>query len=848
MRRGSIGPGAESEPNQEERMSCERGRHWARRAAAWLAVGLGLMMLPAAASAQRGAIEGSVVDEDGIPLRDAQVVVVGTRLGDLTDAAGRFRIERVPAGTHTVQVRMAGFRRADVTGVEVEPGGTARVEVTMTRAPYELGGLVVSASRQQQRITEAPATITKIGTEEILNSTGNSFSGALKQVKGLEFIQVGMTAVAVNARGFNSSFNNRMLMMEDGRVAVLPENGLPVGQFTTTPKLDLESVEVLVGPGASLYGQDASNGVISLQTKDPREYRGTMVEVTRGTRDYTDVQFRHAGVLGDGHWGYKFSGEWQEADDFSNRLIYGTEDDPVPEIGTDWTTSVARGQGSLVYYDDDTDNLRVELAGGWSESDAMGQTNVGRNHIEDWSYSFQQLRASTDNLYFSAYHTHSQSGGTFAVNSFSEFSAVSPGLSVDSLQSLSDFPSNSDLYAADFQHNFRIPELLNTRVVWGGQFRHDEVSSKEQWLTDVETGEPIGIDQGGVFVQTETPLTSQWRLILGSRWDDHQDYASQFSPTAGLTFSPTEDQTLRLTYREAFKSPTTLQTRFFIYDFAPFVGVFGNRTGFEVVNAQGEVVDEIDPLVPEINETVELGYKGVLGDRWYLDAALWYADYQDFLGSLLPINDPFTAGTLAQFPGGEPLVSPAGRPQLVLTYQNQGNAKLLGLDLGASFALTDDVVFKGTFSWLDLNEAEQAPAVNAPPVRWTLSGDFNDVVGDLSAGVLVRHTTGYPFTSGINNGRIPTYESVDLDFGYDLPWEGMEVRLQAENLFGCRTMEQSTFGTAGGVPERAPVLDDDQGPEDLDGSHACGFDVPHAEMVNMPGIETSVFLGLRWSS
>lgn len=826
-----------------------RGRR-IRRAVAWVAAGLALALAPSLASAQQGTIEGTVVGEDGTPLRSAQVVVVGTRLGDLTDGNGRFRIGSVPAGTHALEVRLAGFRRADVTEVEVEPEGTATVEVTLTRAPYELGGLVVSAARQTQRITEAPATITKIGSEEIANSVGNSFGGALKQVKGLEYIQVGMTAVAVNARGFNSSFNNRMLMMEDGRVAVLPENGLPVGQFTTIPKLDLESVEVLVGPGASLYGQDASNGVISLQTKDPREYQGTTVEVSKGTRDYTDVQFRHAGVLGDGHWGYKFTGEWQEADDFSNRLIYNpASDNPLPEVGADWTTSVARGEGSLVYYDDDLNNLRVELSGGWSESDAMGQTNVGRNHIEDWSYSFQQLKGSTDNLYFSAYHTHSQSGGTFAVNSFTTFKAALPGLSDDSLQHLSDFPSNSDLYALDFQHNFRVPELLNTRFVWGGQFRHDEVSSKEQWLTDVQTGEPIGIDQGGMFAQSETPLTPQVDLILGARWDEHQDYASQFSPTAGVTYSPTEDQTLRLTYREAFKSPTTLQTRFFIFDFQPFVGVFGNRTGFEVVDAEGNVLQTHEPLVPEVNETWELGYKGVLGDRWYLDAALWYADYQNFLGSLLPINNPFgDPATFARFPGGEALVSPAGRPQLVLTYMNQGNAKLKGLDLGASYAVSPDVTLKGTFSWLDLDEAEQAPAVNAPPVRWTLGSTFENLFDRGSGGLLVRHTTGYPFTSGINNGRIPTYTTADLNLGYDLPWEGMEVRLQADNLFTCRTMEETTSGTAGGVPVRSPQLDDGQDASDLDGSTDCGFDVPHLEMINMPGIETTVFLGLRWSS
>ena len=66
-----------------------------------------------------------------------------------------------------------------------------------------------------------------------------------------------MTSVGINARGFNSSFNNRMLMIEDGRVSVLPENGLPVGTLTATPKVDISGIEVLVGPGSALYGPDA---------------------------------------------------------------------------------------------------------------------------------------------------------------------------------------------------------------------------------------------------------------------------------------------------------------------------------------------------------------------------------------------------------------------------------------------------------------------------------------------------------------------------------------------------------------------------------------------------------------
>ena len=102
-------------------------------------------------------------------------------------------------------------------------------------------------------------------------------------MKGVDFIQVGMTAVAINARGFNSSFNNRMLHARGRTHRRAPESGLPLGSFTTMPKVDLAGDRGARRPGSALYGPDASNGVVTLTTKDPREYRGTTLEVTGGS-------------------------------------------------------------------------------------------------------------------------------------------------------------------------------------------------------------------------------------------------------------------------------------------------------------------------------------------------------------------------------------------------------------------------------------------------------------------------------------------------------------------------------------------------------------------------------------
>ncbi len=74
--------------------------------------------------------------------------------------------------------------------------------MTLQAAALQLGGVVVSASRRVEKITDAPATVTRLEAAQIANSVGNSFAPALKEVKGIDYIQVGMTAVAINARGF----------------------------------------------------------------------------------------------------------------------------------------------------------------------------------------------------------------------------------------------------------------------------------------------------------------------------------------------------------------------------------------------------------------------------------------------------------------------------------------------------------------------------------------------------------------------------------------------------------------------------------------------------------------------
>jgi outer membrane receptor for ferrienterochelin and colicins len=833
-----------------------------------LVLALALSLVPALAHAQSGSVRGTVAGADGEALVGARVSVSGTRLTAVTDPLGAFAIRGVPAGTHQLRVSSIGFREA-TREVSVRGGEESLVAIQLEDKPFELDAMVVSASRQSERVTEAPATITRIGTAQLDATIGNTFAGALKEVKGLDFVQVGMTSVGINARGFNSSFNNRMLMVEDGRVMVLPENGLPVGQFTATPKVDLAGIEVLVGPGAALFGADASSGVISIETKDPRAFPGLTVEVTGGNRAYGDIQARYAGVVGE-DWGYKVSGEFQQADDWSNRLTLvsgiarefrptdATTPGAQPEVGLngadglDWDAGVMRGTAAVVRYFGDS---KIELSGGGSVTDGVGQTNVGRNQLQNWQYNYQQLRYSSPSWFANVYRAQSRSGDSWATNRYTQAyypnlaRPESTRLTDDQLVAASDWPSDGRMYAGEVQYNSRLPFFLNSAVVVGTSYRHDVVSSDRQWLTDRQTGEDITVGQWGTFGQITTPVMPWLEVVLAGRYDTHENYDAQFSPKAGLVVRPVEGQNLRVTYNRAFKSPTILQTSFFIPDWTATTVIYGNTEGFTSRRPDGSTFRTYDPLEPEQNTTWEFGYKGVLGDRVFVDVAHYRSRYENFMSPLAIIGDPFGLGLAGQPSGtavhaydaqGNVLNSTLGTPALALTYYNLGRADISGTDAGVNVVLTPRINVRGTVSLIDIEDMEveagreESTALNSPELKWTVGAGFQDF-GRLTGGFTLRHVDEYYFRSGVNRGFIPDFTTLDANVGFRLDRFNTMLNLGVSNLFSCTG--------------RFTYADTDllfQTPTDE--NRSCGFGEKHQEMINMPFIGTMIFLGVKYQT
>lgn len=826
-----------------------------------LAAGICAMLTatPFALHAQgNGSISGMITDQTQTAVAGAQVSVTGTALSALAGLDGRFRIGAVPAGTYELSVKRIGQQAQVVTGVVVRANEDTKTDVTLKAAATSLSGVVVSASRRVEKITDAPATITSITTDVLDNAIGNSISGAFKEVKGLDFIQVGMLGVAVNARGFNSSFNSRVLFVEDGRISVIPESGLPTGSLSPVPKVDVAGIEVLVGPGSALYGPDAANGVVSTRTKDPRQYPGLTMEVSGGNRGYKDVQGRYAGVTG--NFGYKISGEYQEANDWENNLTYnaggsivlaGTANtirETQLKLPISYDANVARVSGAATYY---LGASRFSIDGGISNTNGIAQTNVGRNQLSDWKYNFLQARYTAPHWYFSAYREQSQSGKSFALNRYAGAQLTNPSFTADSLRQLSDWPSDGRLFAAEAQGNYNVRPLLNTTVVFGVQYRNDVVSSDRQWLTDRIKKADISNDQKGLYAQTTTPLGRWVDVVLAGRLDYPTTYDKQWSPKAGLIFKPATDQALRVTFNKAYKAPSILQTSFFIPDWTAIISIYGNTDGFTIKNAAGATTATYKPLVPETNKTWEFGYKGVIANRLFVDGTYYKSDYENFMSPLAVIANPF-AGAAATFayptsnPNGIPvnaagtIVTASGTTPITLTYFNTGKATISGVDLGVNYYPTNRLELRSTLSTVTLSNLEvpaalaEAATLNAPGTKWTVGATMRNM-GPVTAGMTFRNVNGYYFRSGTNTGVIPTFGSLDANVSVKLRrLQNALITLGVSNLFSC-TAEDVVY-TTGLTPPNSKIASENRG---------CGFDKKHIEMINMPQIGAMGFLGFR---
>ncbi len=267
------------------------------------------------------AVSGSVVDDSSQPLPGANVIVIGTSSGDVTDFDGNFTFKVNQEPPFSVQASSVGFE-----SVIIEVTENNQVLNFVLNEGNFLDEVVISASRTPERIFESPVTVERLGIKQIKNTTSVDFYDGLENLKGVDVNTNSLTFKSVNARGFATFANTRFMQLVDGMDNSTPALNFPIGNLVGMVETDVASVEVLPGASSALYGANAFNGILFMRSKNPFDDAGISISLKQGITSqeasgdnaYTDLGVRMA---------FKFS------EKFAAKVNFGYLQ------GTDWAAN-----------------------------------------------------------------------------------------------------------------------------------------------------------------------------------------------------------------------------------------------------------------------------------------------------------------------------------------------------------------------------------------------------------------------------------------------------------------------------------------------------------------------------
>ena len=241
-------------------------------------------------------IKGEITDtRSGEPLIGANIMLSGTMLGSATDVNGFYLISGVPIGSFTIMAMFIGYETIE-KDIQVAADQEYTVNLALKASAIELQETKVTAEKRKEKITNAPASMEIITSRDIKGKNTTNMGAYLKGLKGVDFTSSGINNYSISVRGFNSSFNTRLLTLSDGRVANIP--ALRVINYSTIPQSmdDVDKIEVILGPATALYGANAHSGVVNIISKPPSQSEGFTMSLSGSNdeRQYRKINGRFA--------------------------------------------------------------------------------------------------------------------------------------------------------------------------------------------------------------------------------------------------------------------------------------------------------------------------------------------------------------------------------------------------------------------------------------------------------------------------------------------------------------------------------------------------------------------------
>jgi len=604
---------------------------------------------------------------------------------------------------------------------------------------------IVSVSKRPVAASDAAAAVFVITAEDIRRSGATAIPDLLRMVPGIQVGRIDAHKWAVSARGLNARYANKLQVLIDGRSVYSP---LFSGVYWDAQGVlleDIERIEVIRGPGATLWGANAVNGVINIITKSAEQTRGLMMVAGAGTEERGFGHLRYGASLSD-------------QADYRVSLGYSDHDRSVTVTGDDVHD----------WWDDYHVGARLDWRPG-SHDHLTAYGEILRSNLAT-SYFLPSLEAPylgvlQDETEVSGQNAHLRWSRTLSPTS--SFTAGVYYLNEDRRDpTLHDHRQTLDL---DLQHAFAAGS--RHRLIWGLGYRRTE--------DDLRGDFPISLTPSSrqddllhAFVQDEITLArDRLRLTVGSKFERNDYTGAEIQPNARLLWRPAERHTIWWAVSRAVRTPSRINSDVHLAMAVVGPGTPGNPGPWPLVM----VLEGNPDFRSEVLLAFESGYRVRLADPLSLDLAGYVHDYDDLRGT--------EAGGLVIVPDGAP-----PHAYLPLRYTNIAGGRSGGMELAADWRPAADLRCRLAYTWF-ATDADLAPDegtstlqyVSTPAHQVSLRPSVN--LGDrLELDLWLR------YVDALEDLGVEAYANLDLRVGWR-PAGPFELSIVGQNLLHAEVQE-----------------------------------------------------------
>jgi len=661
--------------------------------------------------------------------------------------------------------------------------------------------VVVTASKVEQQLVNAPATVSVINAQTLASKSGNDYAGLFRAVAGVNVSQTSARDLNITSRGSTSTLSTSQLALIDGRSVYLDFFGFVGWDFLPLNFNEVKQIEVVRGPASAVWGANAMSGVVNIITKSPREMQGTTITFGAGMFDRTfDGQAADPGKGGSMYTSISHASVVNDKVSYKVSFGYVSQDAFARPEGTVPGSATATNPGGTTYpsftntgtsqpkadarVDYEMDNgKRMTFSGGYAGTSGIIHTGIGPFRIEKgtgngygrWDYSSGGMKIQ--------FFTNILDGTAPALMSVDP--AGNPITFTFKTQTY-DF-SFSDIKAAGTHHVFS----------YGANVRYNHFD------LSIAPGGNARNEQG-IYIQDEMFLSKNFRWLVGGRLD-HFDVLSNpvFSPRTTFMIKPSEQQTFRISYNEAYRAPSLTNTYLEVTTLSPTVTLIAPTSTTPGRTFNFPMVSEGNPNLKETQlKAFEIGYTGTINNRVQVSFAWYMNKMKDDM-----YFSPDAYYSAAAPPPGWPL-PPSYVPVNTLpshyTYLNKGVLDTKGVEMGLDAAVAPGVTMFANYSWQGLPSPSGTDTlgrpftmadVNQPPTnRFNAGVNFSKsrYLGDLN---LSYQDKAYwkDVLNPLYIGWTDAFTTVNCSFG--VKWAGGKVltTLKVNDLFNQKIM-QHIFG------------------------------------------------------